>query len=85
MIPKYHKVTIVDYKAFVMFEKGLERMGVVLYQFGYQITLTHFKARYLKLELEEDPFTDYLDDQNILIMTKVPFDDSLDPSPYPDA
>ncbi|RWW40594.1 hypothetical protein BHE74_00053982 [Ensete ventricosum] len=63
--PMHQEMAIIDYKAFVGFEKGLERMGLVSYQFRYQIALACFKTRYPDLELEEDLFTDYLEDQNI--------------------
>ncbi|RRT71075.1 hypothetical protein B296_00031472, partial [Ensete ventricosum] len=63
--PMHQEMAIIDYKAFVGFEKGLERMGLVSYQFRYQIALACFKTRYPDLDLEEDLFTDYLEDQNI--------------------
>ncbi|RRT54441.1 hypothetical protein BHE74_00019871 [Ensete ventricosum] len=44
----------------------------------YHITMTYFKARYPKLELEDDPFMDYLEDQNILMAIEMLFNDSTD-------
>lgn len=58
-------------------------MGVILYQFRYQIDLAYILARYPKLEFEEDLFTNYLEDQNISILTKMPFDNHPDSSPCP--
>lgn len=77
MILKYWEEVIVNFMTSTKFKRGLERIRVVSYQFGYQITLTYFKTRYHKLELEKDLFTDYPKDQNILIVAKVPFDNSL--------
>ncbi|RWV78962.1 hypothetical protein GW17_00059977 [Ensete ventricosum] len=47
---------IADYKKSVDFEMGLVRTGQVSYEYGYWVALTQFKARYLDLEIEEDPF-----------------------------
>lgn len=41
--------------------------------------------RYPKLELEEDPFIDYPEDQNVSMVTEVPFDNSLNSSSCLDA
>ncbi|RWW70434.1 hypothetical protein BHE74_00021886 [Ensete ventricosum] len=38
-ISEYLEEAIVDYKSFIRFKKGLERMRVTSYQFRYQITL----------------------------------------------
>lgn len=54
-----------------------------MYQFRYQIDLAYILARYPKLEFEEDLFTNYLEDQNISILTKMPFDNHPDSSPCP--
>ncbi|RZR84783.1 hypothetical protein BHM03_00011663 [Ensete ventricosum] len=59
IIPKYQEEVIIDYKAFARFMRVMEMSGVASYQFGYQIALTRFKIRHPKLELKEDPFTDY--------------------------
>ncbi|RRT32501.1 hypothetical protein B296_00050801 [Ensete ventricosum] len=62
MILKYREEAITDYKSNVGFRRCLKRSGVISYQFGYQIALTHFKLRYPKLELKKDSFTNYPDD-----------------------
>lgn len=49
-------------KVSIGLQKGLEWIGWVSYQFRYQISLACFKARYPKLELKDDPFTDYPED-----------------------
>lgn len=56
MIPKYREEVVIDYKASTRFKKGLERIRVILYQFGYQIALAYFKTRYPKIKLKEGPF-----------------------------
>ena len=84
MIPNYWEEVIIDYKASIGFKRGVERMGVILNQFEYQITLAHFKVRYPKLDLK-DSFTNYLEDQNVPMVIKESFDISLYPLPYPDA
>ncbi|RRT38818.1 hypothetical protein B296_00053996 [Ensete ventricosum] len=50
------KKVVADYKKLVGFEMGLVWMGQVSYEYGYQIALAGFWARYPKLEVEEDPF-----------------------------
>ena len=42
---------ITDYKVYIRFGKGLERLKIALYKFGYLIALAHFKARYPELKL----------------------------------
>lgn len=74
MILMYQEDVITDYKAFIGFRRSLERSGVVPHQFGYQIILAHFKARYPKLELVEDSFINYLEDQDVSTVVEVPFD-----------
>ena len=63
MIPRYREEIIIDYKTSIGFRSGLERLGIVSYQYGYYITLSHFKTRHFRIELKEDTFTDYPEDQ----------------------
>ncbi|RRT63030.1 hypothetical protein B296_00010733 [Ensete ventricosum] len=53
MIPKYQR------RQWSIIRRPLGLEGVISYQFRYQITLASFKARYPKLEFDEDLFTDY--------------------------
>lgn len=53
-MPRYREEVVTKYKAFMGFRKGLERLGVILYKFGYLIALSRFKTQYLELELKED-------------------------------
>ena len=85
MILRYREKEIVNYKASVRFKRGLERSWVILYRYGYYITLTHFKVRYHRLQLEKDSFIDYHEDHHVLIVPKMPFNDSPDSLPHPDA
>lgn len=48
------------------------------------VTLAHFKAKYPDLVVEQDPFADLPEDEDILMDTKVPFEGSLHP-PLPSA
>lgn len=57
---RHKEEEIAAYKSSMGFRKGLERSGVALYKFGYLITLAYFKIRYPNLELEMDPFIDFL-------------------------
>ncbi|RWW17376.1 hypothetical protein GW17_00018694 [Ensete ventricosum] len=50
------KKAVADYKKLAGFEMGLMWMGQVSYEYGYQVALAGFWARYPKLEVEEDPF-----------------------------
>ncbi|RRT73840.1 hypothetical protein B296_00005392 [Ensete ventricosum] len=52
---------------------------------GTKSLWAYFKVRYPKQELEDDPFMDYHEDQNVSMPTKMPFGDSLDSLPYPTA
>ncbi|RZR82423.1 hypothetical protein BHM03_00008852 [Ensete ventricosum] len=40
---------------------------VISYENGYRVALAHFWVRYLKLEIEEDPYTTLLEGDNMLI------------------
>ncbi|RRT75620.1 hypothetical protein B296_00021504 [Ensete ventricosum] len=54
-------VTIAQYKETPSFKFGLEKMGQISYKNGYRVALAHFWVRYLKLEIEEDPYTTLLE------------------------
>lgn len=69
---------------YIEFRKGLERLGVTSYKFGYLIALARFKVRYLDLELKENLFNNYLEDQNVQMESKMPFDDNPDSLPHSD-
>ncbi|RRT43750.1 hypothetical protein B296_00037925 [Ensete ventricosum] len=40
------------------FQSGLEKMGQITYEFRYQITLKHFRAKHSNLSIKEGPFAD---------------------------
>lgn len=78
---RHREEVITDYKVSIKFIKGLERLGVASYQFKYLIVLACFKARYPEMKLEENPFINYLEDQNVQIESKMSFDYNLDSLP----
>ncbi|RRT45249.1 hypothetical protein B296_00031009 [Ensete ventricosum] len=46
---------VAEYKGSVDFKMGLVWTGHVSYEYGCQVALTRFRARYLDLEVGEDP------------------------------
>ncbi|RWW70209.1 hypothetical protein BHE74_00022120 [Ensete ventricosum] len=72
--PKKARVTIAQHKESPCFKSGLEKMGRVSYEFGYKIAVTHFQTKHLGLEVEENPYTTLLEDDDVLM--EVPFDDN---------
>ncbi|RWW74979.1 hypothetical protein BHE74_00017024 [Ensete ventricosum] len=58
---------------------GLVRMGRVSMEYGYQLALARFRARYLDFGVEEDPFKELPEDTIVPIVTEQPFDDSPPP------
>ncbi|RZS01461.1 hypothetical protein BHM03_00031313 [Ensete ventricosum] len=72
--PKKARVTIAQHKESSCFKSGLEKMGRVSYEFGYKIAVTHFQTKHLGLEVEENPYTTLLEDDDVLM--EVPFDDN---------
>ncbi|RZS01281.1 hypothetical protein BHM03_00031116 [Ensete ventricosum] len=71
--------SVADYKQSVGFEWGLRRMGQISYEYGYQVALACFKARHLDLEVDNDPFTEKLEDSSVPMETRQEFDDSIPP------
>ncbi|RWW39877.1 hypothetical protein BHE74_00054747 [Ensete ventricosum] len=63
------------YMEFEGFFYGLECASQVTYGFGNHITLKHFEARYLELEVAEDPFVELPSNTEVPAPTEVPFDD----------
>ncbi|RRT64815.1 hypothetical protein B296_00007203 [Ensete ventricosum] len=59
------KEAMVDYKKSARFEMGLVRTSQVSYEYGYRVALARFRARYLELEVEEDPFKNLLEDSSV--------------------
>ncbi|RWW11096.1 hypothetical protein GW17_00025315 [Ensete ventricosum] len=49
---------VASYKEFEGFRCSLEHASQVVNEFGFQITIRHFKVRYHKLEVDEDPFAE---------------------------
>ncbi|RWV81819.1 hypothetical protein GW17_00056729 [Ensete ventricosum] len=70
------KQAIEDYKKSHRFQMGLVQMGWVSLEYGYQLALARFHARYPNLEME-DPFKLLPEDSNVSMVDKQPFDDSL--------
>ncbi|THU51122.1 hypothetical protein C4D60_Mb06t27700 [Musa balbisiana] len=66
------------YKKSKGFELGLTQTGQVTYEYGYQIALARFRARYPDLEVAEDPFASYPEDLGVDMPEEVPFDDNTD-------
>ncbi|RWW46673.1 hypothetical protein BHE74_00047387, partial [Ensete ventricosum] len=56
---------IVDYKKSRGFQSELEKMGQVIYEFGYWVALKHFQMKYPNSLVEEDPFTERPKDANV--------------------
>ncbi|RZR84059.1 hypothetical protein BHM03_00010836 [Ensete ventricosum] len=73
------KQAIDNYKKLTGFEMGLVRMGRVSLEYGYQLALVRFRARYPDLEVEEDPFKELSEDANVPMAVEQPFDDSPPP------
>ncbi|RWW81827.1 hypothetical protein BHE74_00009741 [Ensete ventricosum] len=55
-ILKKARATITQYKESPNFKSSLKKIGRVSYEFGYNITLTHFRTKHPGLEVEEDPY-----------------------------
>ncbi|CAL9056499.1 unnamed protein product [Musa banksii] len=75
---KKDEKAIAEYKESRGFQLGLQRTGQVTYEFGYRVALARFSARYPDLEIEEDPFVNHPEDDNVQMPDEVPFDDSVD-------
>ncbi|RRT58752.1 hypothetical protein B296_00006736 [Ensete ventricosum] len=73
------KEVLTEYKKSVSFEMGLVRIAQVSYEYGYQVALAHFQARYLELKVEKDPFKVLPEYSNMPMEAKQSFDDSLTP------
>lgn len=63
------------YKESEGFQCNLRRYGRATYEFEYRIAIGRFKARYLGMEVDEDPFTEHPTNADVLAPTKVPFND----------
>ncbi|RRT56662.1 hypothetical protein B296_00046045, partial [Ensete ventricosum] len=56
---------IVDYKKSRGFQSELEKMGQVIYEFGYWVALKHFQMKYPNSLVEEDPYNERPKDANV--------------------
>ncbi|RRT62308.1 hypothetical protein B296_00029300 [Ensete ventricosum] len=72
---------IARYKGSLGFKEGLKRMGRVTYEYGYRVTLAHFRTRYPDADVEEDPFTIHPEDDLVPMERQQDFDDSAPPEP----
>ncbi|RRT71564.1 hypothetical protein B296_00013344 [Ensete ventricosum] len=70
---------VANYKQSVEFRWGLCRMGQLSYEYGFQVALARFQARYPDLEMDYDPFTEKLEDSLVPMETCQEFDDSVPP------
>ncbi|RWV86846.1 hypothetical protein GW17_00051217 [Ensete ventricosum] len=75
------KGMIATYKESDGFRCGLRQSGQVAYEYGYHITVGCFKPKYLKMKVEEDPFTKQPEDADLPMAIQAPFNDSLDSPP----
>ena len=73
--PVKDKELLEAYKKSEGFELGLTRTGRVSFEYGYRIVTSRFRVRHPGLEVEEDPFTPYPEDQRVDMPEEVPFDD----------
>ena len=72
------KKAIAEYKESCGFQLELQRSGQATYEYGYQVALARFRARYPDLEIEDDPFDNFPGDENVQMPDEVPFNDSVD-------
>ncbi|RWW50479.1 hypothetical protein BHE74_00043253 [Ensete ventricosum] len=61
--------SVADYKRSVRFELGLQWMGQISYKYGYRVALARFQARYLNLEVDNDPFSKKPEDSSVPMET----------------
>ncbi|RWW22239.1 hypothetical protein GW17_00013581 [Ensete ventricosum] len=74
--PKRARATIVQYKETLGFKLSLEKIGQVSYGYRYRVALAHCRARYLMLEIEDDPYATLPEDDNVPMEVEVPFNDN---------
>ncbi|RWW84680.1 hypothetical protein BHE74_00006701 [Ensete ventricosum] len=72
--------SIAQYKETPDFKLGVEKMGQVSSKYEYQVALAHFRVRFPKLEVEEDPYATLPEDDNMPMEVGVPFDERDPPS-----
>ncbi|RZR84334.1 hypothetical protein BHM03_00011132 [Ensete ventricosum] len=70
---KQERRFVASYKESKGFCCSLEHASQVMYEFGNQIVIGRFKARYHKLEVNEDPFAELPSDAEVLAPMEVPF------------
>ncbi|RRT70198.1 hypothetical protein B296_00036669, partial [Ensete ventricosum] len=70
------------YKASRGFESGLEKMGRVSYEFGYQVALERLHRKHLEIEAELDPFAKCPEDANVGMDLSQPFNGSTPSKKY---
>ncbi|RRT75819.1 hypothetical protein B296_00010706 [Ensete ventricosum] len=56
-----------NYKGSAGFKEGLKRMGRVIYEYGYRVTLARFRSLHPDSEVKEDPFTVWPEDDSVLM------------------
>ena len=80
-LPEKIKGAIAEYKSSIGFKRGLVRSGRVTYEFEYRVAFARFRAKYLDLELESNPFIDLPENQGFDMPADIPFNDSLETLP----
>ncbi|RWW28369.1 hypothetical protein GW17_00007156 [Ensete ventricosum] len=71
--------SVANYKQSVEFRWGLCQMGQLSYEYGFQVALARFQARYPDLEMDYDSFTEKLEDSLVPMETCQEFNDSVPP------
>nr|XP_018677038.1 PREDICTED: uncharacterized protein LOC108951938 [Musa acuminata subsp. malaccensis] len=76
--PAKTKRAIEEYKESLRFQLRLQRLGQVLYEYGYRVIVSRFRDRFPDLYFDVDPFSCHPEDEDVEMPVVVPFDDSVD-------
>ncbi|RWW84295.1 hypothetical protein BHE74_00007112 [Ensete ventricosum] len=66
---------VATYKASRGFKSGLEKMGMVSYEFGYRVALERLWGKQPEIMIEQDPFAECPEDANVEMDLDQPFND----------
>ncbi|RZR91639.1 hypothetical protein BHM03_00019795 [Ensete ventricosum] len=66
---------VATYKASRGFKSGLEKMGMVSYEFGYRVALERLWEKQPEIMIEQDPFAECPEDANVEMDLDQPFND----------
>lgn len=64
---KREKRVMASYKESKGFQCSLQHSGQAIYEFRYHIIIGRFKARYLELEVDKDPYIELRSDVKVSI------------------